>query len=60
VVNRAIDGDGRQVNFVFNWGWNAARVQLSQRSVDVESGEIFEAGSSFELGAWGVRVLVQE
>ena len=60
VVNRAIDAHGRQVNFVFNWGWNAAQVQVSQRSVDVESGEIFEAGSSFELGAWGVRVLVQE
>jgi beta-galactosidase len=60
VVNRAIDAHGRQVNFVFNWGWNAAQVQVSQRSVDVESGEVIEAGSGLELGAWGVRVLVQE
>jgi beta-galactosidase len=59
VVNRATTAEGRQVNFVFNWGWQPAHVTVSQPQVDVETGEALAAGTSFELGAWGVRVLLQ-
>jgi beta-galactosidase len=59
VVNRATKADGRVVNFVFNWGWQPAQVTVSQPQTDVETGEALAEGASFELGAWGVRVLVQ-
>jgi beta-galactosidase len=59
VVNRATTADGRVVNCVFNWGWQAAQVTVAQPQNDVETGEALAAGASFELGAWGVRVLVQ-
>ncbi|MFM6939275.1 MAG: Beta-galactosidase C-terminal domain, partial [Rhodoluna sp.] len=60
VVNRASTKDGRQVSFVFNWSWNSASVALPTNYQDVESGERLSAGQSIELGAWGVRVLVEE
>ncbi|MFM6967209.1 MAG: beta-galactosidase [Rhodoluna sp.] len=60
VVNRASTKDGHQVSFVFNWSWNSASVALPTNYQDVESGERLSAGQSTELGAWGVRVLVEE
>ncbi len=59
VVNRATTGDGRQVCFVFNWSEISAQITLPTSYLDVEAGEYLAAGTSFELGAWGVRVLVQ-
>ncbi|MEN9715443.1 MAG: hypothetical protein RJA35_910, partial [Actinomycetota bacterium] len=58
VVNRATTADGRLVSFVFNWSWQTAEVTLAVASEDVESGAQLAAGAKFELGAWGVRVLV--
>jgi beta-galactosidase len=60
VVNRATTDDGQQVSFVFNWGWQPASVKLPTSYRDVESGERLATDSSIELGAWGVRVLVEE
>lgn len=62
VVNRASTADGRRVHFVFNWGWDVASVEIPKEATfsDVETGDHLPSGSSFELGPWGVRVLVQE
>ncbi|MEN9748148.1 MAG: hypothetical protein RLZZ603_840 [Actinomycetota bacterium] len=60
VVNRATNEDEREVYFVFNWSWQAASVRVLNQVTDVETGQHLEAGSSFEIGAWGVRVLVEE
>ena len=60
VVNRATTEDEREVYFVFNWSWQEASVRVLNQSTDVETGQHLEAGSSFEIGAWGVRVLVEE
>jgi len=60
VVNRAVTEDGRQVNFVFNWSWQPASVNLPTNYIDVESGERLTPKDTVELGAWDVRVLVEE
>jgi beta-galactosidase len=60
VVNRATTEDGRQVCFVFNWSWQVALVSLPVDYIDVESGERLAANETVELGAWDVRVLVEE
>lgn len=60
VVNRATLADGRQLNFIFNWSWALAEVELPVSYQDVESGERLAAGTKFKLGSWGVRVLVEE
>ena len=60
VVNRATTQDGRQVHFVFNWGWTPASVRVPNPATDVESQEKLAAGAVFEIGAWGVRILVEE
>lgn len=60
MVNRAVTEDGRQVNFVFNWSWQPASVNLPTNYVDAESGERLTSEDIVELGAWDVRVLVEE
>jgi beta-galactosidase len=60
VANRAVTDDGRQVNFVFNWSWQPASVTLPTHYVDAESGERLTPEDTVELGAWDVRVLVEE
>ncbi len=59
VTNRATTADGRSMSFVFNWSGKPATVELPKAYGDVESGEALAAGTKFELGAWGVRVLVE-
>lgn len=57
VVNRASLDDDSNALFVFNWSWTPATAKLAHAATDVESGEVFGAGASIELGAWDVRVL---
>lgn len=59
VVNRAKTEDERTVHFVFNWSWNPAEINVPIRCQDIESGEFLASDGSFELGPWGVRVLVE-
>jgi beta-galactosidase len=57
VVNRATTEAGRQVCFVFNFGWEPATVTLPVAYTDVETGEQLGEGNSVTLGPWGSRVL---
>jgi beta-galactosidase len=59
VVNRATTAEGKQVHFIFNWSWDAAAVTVPTVATDVETGERIPAGHAFELGAWGVKVLLE-
>jgi beta-galactosidase len=59
VVNRAFTQDGKQVSFVFNWGWDVATIELPMAYSDVESDKIFAGGETLELEPWGVRVLIE-
>jgi beta-galactosidase len=60
VVNRATTAEGMQVHFIFNWSWDSAVVTVPAAATDIETGEHISAGQTFELGAWGVRVIVEE
>ena len=59
-VTGARNGRGRQVRFVSNWSWEPACLQLPVSARDVLSGAVLTTGEELRLGAWDVRVLVEE
>jgi beta-galactosidase len=59
-VTGATARDGRRVRFVHNWSWDPCSIRLSVAVRDVLSGGTRNAGEELALGAWDVRVLVDE
>ncbi|HTJ37847.1 MAG TPA: Beta-galactosidase C-terminal domain [Dactylosporangium sp.] len=51
---------GRRLRFLHNWSWTPAAVAAPVDCRDVLSGKPVPAGGQVELGAWDVRVLVEE
>jgi beta-galactosidase len=50
---------GRRVRFLFNWSWEPSAMTAPLATDDLLNGGHLHAGSSIELGAWDVRVLVE-
>ena len=59
-VTGATARDGRRIRFVHNWSWEPCSVRLPVAVRDVLSGGTQNAGEQLTLGAWDVRVLVDE
>jgi beta-galactosidase len=58
-VTGAHSRDGTQLRFVHNWSWMPSEFVLPAAVRDVLGDEKFEAGDILQLGAWDVRVLVE-
>ncbi|WP_270889718.1 beta-galactosidase [Pedococcus sp. 5OH_020] len=56
----ATSSSGRRVRFLHNWSWTPAEVRVPVDSADVLSSDRYVAGDMVPLGAWDVRVLVEE
>ncbi|WP_225753397.1 beta-galactosidase [Actinotalea sp. Marseille-Q4924] len=59
-VTSATTGDGRRLRVVHHWSWGTAGVVVPTAVRDVLSGTTTDAGGALELGAWDVRVLIEE
>jgi beta-galactosidase len=51
---------GRLVRFVHNWSWEPTTVTLPGDVTDVVSGATVSQGGGLALGAWDVRVLIED
>jgi beta-galactosidase len=54
------NADGARVRFVHNWSWDPTTVTVPAAVRDVLAGTTTAADGRVELGAWDVRVLVEE
>jgi beta-galactosidase len=59
-VLSATSGEGRRLRFVHNWSWEPTSVAAPVAVRDALSGEALAAGADVALGAWDVRVLVED
>lgn len=59
-VSTSTNTAGQTVQIVHNWSWEPSRFEVPEAVRDAVDGQQFPAGTSLELGAWDVRVLVQE
>ena len=59
-VLSATSGAGRRLRFVHNWSWQPTTVAAPAPVTDALSGTALAAGDDIELGAWDVRVLVED
>jgi len=55
----ALAGD-RTLRFLHNWSWEPAEYRLPAPAADLLSGEKLATGASLRLGAWDVRILVED
>ncbi|WP_026930405.1 beta-galactosidase [Glycomyces tenuis] len=53
-------GDGRTVRFVHNWSWDEVDFELPSAVRDALGEGSYASGDTLRLGAWDVRVLVEE
>jgi hypothetical protein len=56
-TNSAITKDGKTIHFIFNWGWDIAKVKLPFTATSLLSKAKVK---SLELGAWSFEVIEQE
>ena len=56
-TNSAITKDGKTIHFIFNWGWDSAKVKLPFAATSVRTNTPVK---SLELGAWSFEVIEQE
>jgi beta-galactosidase len=56
-TNSAITKDGKTIHFIFNWGWEVAKVKLPFTATSLLSKAKVK---SLELGAWSFEVIEQE
>ena len=59
-VLSATSGAGARLRFVHNWSWTPTTVAAPVAVTDAISGTALAAGDDIELGAWDVRVLVED
>jgi beta-galactosidase len=59
-VTSARTPEGGRVRFVSNWSWEPAWLTLPVAALDLLSGTDLAAGDDLDLGAWDVRVLLEE
>ena len=59
-VLSATSGAGRRLRFVHNWSWKPTTVAAPVAVTDPLSGTALAAGGDINLGAWDVRVLVED
>jgi beta-galactosidase len=59
-VTGARNRAGERLRFVSNWSWEPAALALPAEAQDVLSGKRLARGERLELGAWDVRVLLEE
>ena len=59
-VTSATNGAARRLRVVHNWSWVPVTAAAPVAVRDVLSGVATGAGEPFELGAWDVRVVVEE
>ncbi|WNB86095.1 beta-galactosidase [Cellulomonas sp. ATA003] len=59
-VLSATSGEGRRLRFVHNWSWEPTSVAVPVAVTDAVSGAEISAGDELALGAWDVRVLVED
>ncbi|UFU07371.1 beta-galactosidase [Ruania halotolerans] len=60
-VTSAINGEGRRLRVLHNWSWEQATVTLPAAVTDVlGDGASLAAGERLELGAWDVRVVLED
>jgi beta-galactosidase len=59
-VLSATSGAGRRLRFLHNWSWEPTTVAAPVAVTDALSGTALAAGDDIELGAWDVRVLVED
>ncbi len=59
-VLSATSGAGRRLRFVHNWSWEPTTVATPVAVTDPLDGTALAAGDHIELGAWDVRVLVED
>ena len=56
----SVAADGRVLRFVHNWNWEQVEFTVPAPVRDLLSDQAFEAGDKLSLGAWDVRILVEE
>lgn len=59
-VTSATTGAGRRLHVVHHWAWGSASVVVPAAVRDVLDGTTTDAGDALDLGAWDVRVLIEE
>ena len=59
-VLSATSGEGRRLRFVHNWSWEPTSVPAPVAVTDALTGTSLAAGDDIALGAWDVRILVED
>ncbi|UFU03767.1 beta-galactosidase [Ruania suaedae] len=59
-MTSATNSEGRRLRVLHNWSWEPAAVTLPAAVTDVLGEERLAGGATLELGAWDVRVLVED
>jgi beta-galactosidase len=59
-VSTSLDGTGRRLHVVHNWGWAAATATAPAPLHDLLDGDRIAEGERLALGPWDVRVLRAE
>ena len=55
-ISSATTKDNRNLYFVFNWGWETARVVISKDLHDLVSGNDYRSGETVRIDSWGVAI----
>jgi beta-galactosidase len=56
----SVAADGRMLRFVHNWSWEPVDFTVPTATRDLLSDQAFEARDALTLGAWDVRILVED
>ena len=59
-VSSSTNSAGERVHVLHNWSWDPSSYPLPSAVRDAVSGEQLSAGDAVELGAWDVKVLVEQ
>ncbi len=55
----ATTAEGRRLRFVHNWSFEPARLTVPVDCQDALTGKSLPAGGDLDLGAWDVRILIE-
>jgi len=56
-ISAAFTQNNEKLYFVFNWGWDSAKISVKKDLVDLVTESSISANETFTLGSWGVAIL---
>ncbi len=59
-ISSAYSKSNKKLNFIFNWSWDSAEVEVKNDSLDIETQQKIAKNSVVRLDSWGAKVLLEE